>query len=77
MSSNDPEALREALTLTRPMVPRTIAFDIPTFDRLKAFQRWLEGYLKASIGNAEVVKYLLLTHPEVVVVMAMAASHGR
>lgn len=77
MSSNDPDALREALTLTRPMIPRTIAFDIPTFDRLKAFQRWLEGYLKASIGNAEVVKYLLLTHPEAVAVMAMVANHGR
>ena len=77
MSSNNPEALREALTLTRPMIPRTIAFDIPTFDRLKAFQRLLEGYLKASIGNAEVVKYLLLTHPEAIAVMATVAAHGR
>jgi hypothetical protein len=61
----DPAALAAAIALTEPMNIRTIAFDVPTFDRLKAFQRKLESRMRRDTGNAEVVKYLIHTHPEV------------
>jgi hypothetical protein len=60
----DAPALLAALTVCDPLVIRTIAFDTPTFDLLKDMQRRLVGKLRRQIGNAEVVKYLLHTHPE-------------
>ena len=60
----DAPALLAALTVCDPLVIRTIAFDTPTFDLLKDMQRRLVGRLRRQIGNAEVVKYLLHTHPE-------------
>jgi hypothetical protein len=65
MSHIDPGALFLFLELTRPLAVRTIAFDIPTFDKLKDFQRRLEGFVKRRIGNAETLKYLIHTHPEI------------
>jgi hypothetical protein len=38
---------------------------VPTFDRLKQLQRKLESRIRRDTGNAEVVKYLIHTHPEV------------
>lgn len=61
----DAPALFAALTVCDPLVIRTIAFDTPAFDLLKDMQRRLVGRLRRQIGNAEVVKYLLHTHPEV------------
>lgn len=58
-------ALWPAISLREPLNIRTIAFDVPTFDRLKAFQRSLEGRIRRDTGNAEVLKYLVHTHPEV------------
>lgn len=61
----DPVQLAAALALSEPLNIRTIAFDVPTFDRLKGFQRKLESRIRRDTGNAEVVKYLIHTHPEV------------
>lgn len=64
MPAIEPGALLNFIELVRPVIVRTVAFDIPTFDMLKGFQRRLEGFLKRDIGNAETLKYLLHTHPE-------------
>jgi len=61
----DPAALAAAIALCEPLNIRTIAFDLPTFDLLKGFQRKLESWLRRDTGNAEVLKYLIHTHPEV------------
>jgi len=61
----DPAALAAAIALCEPLNIRTIAFDVPTFDRLKEFQRKLERRIRRDTGNAEVLKYLIHTHPEV------------
>jgi len=61
----DPVHLAAAIALSEPLNIRTIAFDVPTFDRLKQFQRKLESHLRSDTGNAEVLKYLIHTHPEV------------
>lgn len=61
----DPAALAAAIALSEPLNIRTIAFDVPTFDRLKTFQRKLESRMRRDTGNAEIVKYLIHTHPEV------------
>jgi len=61
----DPAALVAAIALYEPLIIRTIAFDVPTFNRLKGFQRNLESWLRRDTGNAEVLKYLIHTHPEV------------
>ncbi|MET4570173.1 hypothetical protein [Rhodanobacter soli] len=61
----DPVQLAAAIALSEPLNIRTIAFDVPTFDRLKDFQRKLETRLRRDTGNAEVLKYLIHTHPEV------------
>lgn len=60
-----PDALALALALSEPLNIRTIAFDVPTFDLLKQFQRSLESRIRRDTGNAEVLKYLINTHPEV------------
>ena len=61
----DPAALAAAIALCEPLNIRTIAFDMGTFDLLKSFQRKLESWLRRDTGNAEVLKYLIHTHPEV------------
>jgi len=61
----DPAALAAAIALSEPLNIRTIAFDIGTFDLLKGFQRRLESWLRRDTGNAEVLKYLIHTHPQV------------
>lgn len=71
----DAPALLAALALCEPLAIRTIAFDVPTFDLLKDMQRRLVGRLRRQIGNAEVVKYLLHTHPESA--PSAVVSHGR
>jgi len=68
----DPAALAAAIALSEPLNIRTIAFDIGTLDLLKGFQRKLESWLRRDTGNAEVLKYLIHTHPEV-----KAAADGR
>ena len=75
MSSIDPIALLAFLELTQPLAVRTIAFDIPTFDALKDFQRRLESFVKRRVANAGVLKYLILTHPEIA--KAGSAGDGR
>ena len=61
----DPAALAAAIALCEPLNIRTIAFDLCTFDLLKGFQRKLESWLRRDTSNAEVLKYLIHTHPEV------------
>ena len=61
----DPAALAAAIALCEPLNIRTIAFDLCTFDLLKGFHRKLESWLRRDTGNAEVLKYLIHTHPEV------------
>lgn len=61
----DPDHLAAAIALCEPLNIRTIAFDVPTFDLLKDFQRKLEGWIRWDTSNAEVLKYLIHTHPEV------------
>ncbi|PTR33022.1 hypothetical protein C8J98_104233 [Luteibacter sp. OK325] len=65
MNETDLVTLPRAIILSEPLNIRTIAFDVPTFDRLKSFQRALESRMKRDTGNAEVLKYLVHTHPEV------------
>lgn len=61
----DPAALAAAIVLSEPLAIRTLAFDVPTFDLLKQFQRKLECVTRRDTSNAEVLKYLIHTHPEV------------
>jgi len=61
----DPAALAAAIALSEPLNIRTIAFDIGTFDLLKGFQRKLESWIRRNTNNAEVLKYLIHSHPEV------------
>jgi len=67
-----PAHLDAAIVLCEPLNIRTIAFDVPTFDLLKDFQRKLEGKVRRDTSNAEALKYLIHTHPEV-----RALSRGR
>lgn len=60
----DPAHLAAAITLLEPLNIRTIAFDVPTFDLLKQLQRKLECRIRRDTSNAEVMKYLIHTHPE-------------
>lgn len=60
----DPAHLVAAIMLCEPLNIRTIAFDVPTFDLLKSFHRKLEGRIRRDTSNAEVLKYLIHTHPE-------------
>jgi hypothetical protein len=60
----DPQHLAAAIVLCEPFNIRNIAFDVPTFDLLKGLQRRLEGRIRRDTSNAEVLKYLLHTHPE-------------
>ena len=64
MIDPDPRLLSEAIALAEPIAFRTIPFDRLTFDLLKALQRKLEGHIKRDTDNPEVLKYLLMTHPE-------------
>jgi hypothetical protein len=61
----DPALISAAITLYEPLNIRTIAFDLSTFDLLKQFQRKLESLIRRDTSNAEVLKYLVHTHPEV------------
>lgn len=61
----DPSHLAAAIALCEPLNIRTIAFDVPTFDLLKGFQRKLESLIRRDTSNAEVLKYLIHTHPAV------------
>ena len=65
MFDAEPSKLAAAIALSEPLNIRTVAFDVPTFDRLKQFQRRLESLIRRDTGNAEVLKYLIYTHPEV------------
>lgn len=62
----DPHHLTAAIAVSMPFAQRNIAIDAPTFDRLKNLQRKLEGRIRRDTSNAEVIKYLLHTHPEAV-----------
>jgi hypothetical protein len=59
----DPQCLAAAIMLCEPLNIRTVAFDLPTFDHLKDVQRKLESFIRRDTGNAEVLKYLIHTHP--------------
>jgi hypothetical protein len=72
MTDIEPDQLVAAIALSEPLNIRTIAFDVPTFDRLKDLQRKLESVTRRDTSNAEVLKYLIHTHPEV-----KALSGGR
>lgn len=58
-------ALAQAIAMSGPLNVRTIGFDVPTFDLLKGAQRKLESRIRRDTSNAEVLKYLIHTHPEV------------
>jgi hypothetical protein len=60
----DPAHLAVAIALLEPLLIRNIAFDTQTFDRLKQFQRKLESRIRRDTSNAEVLKYLIHTHPD-------------
>lgn len=65
MNDLDPTPLAQAIAMSGPLNVRTIGFDPPTFDLLKGAQRRLESRIRRDTSNAEVLKYLLHTHPEV------------
>lgn len=60
----DPAMLTTAITLLEPLQFRHVPFDISTFDLLKHLQRKLESRIRRNTSNAEVLKYLIRTHPE-------------
>ncbi len=60
----EPSRLSGAVALQEPLVIRNVAFDTATFDALKGLQRSLENRIRRDTSNAEVLKYLLITHPE-------------
>jgi hypothetical protein len=60
----DPQQLTAALAVAEPFLLRTIAIELPTFDLLKQMQRKLESRIRRDTSNAEVIKYLIHTHPE-------------
>lgn len=60
----DPKQLSDALVIGESFRLRWIALEEPTFDRLKTLQRNLESRIRRDTSNAEVLKYLLHTHPE-------------
>lgn len=62
----DPQYLAASIVLLEPLIIRNIGFDLPAFDLLKGLQRKLEGRIRRDTSNAEVLKYLLHTHPEAV-----------
>ena len=64
MNELDPIALPQAIALNGPLNVRTIGFDMPTFDQLKGIQRRLESRIRRDTSNAEVLKFLIHTHPE-------------
>lgn len=64
MNDLDPTPLAQAIAISGPLNVRTIGFDPPTFDLLKGAQRRLESRIRRDTSNAEVLKYLLHTHPE-------------
>lgn len=65
MIDPDQAALTAGIALSEPLIIRTIAFDLPTFDYLKLIQRKLECWVRRHIGNTEAIKYLIHSHPEV------------
>jgi hypothetical protein len=64
MNDLDSKQLSAALVIGDSFLLRWIALEEPTFDRLKTLQRNLEGRIRRDTSNAEVLKYLLHTHPE-------------
>jgi len=62
MIENDPTSLTDAVALREPLVIRNVAFDTATFDALKDIQRGLEQRIRRDTSNAEVLKYVLLSH---------------
>lgn len=64
----DPLNIAAAIALCEPLNIRTIAFALPTFDLLKRFQCRLQNLIRRDTGNAEVLKYLIFTHPEAKVI---------
>lgn len=60
----DAIALAQAIAMSGPLNVRTIGFDPPTFDLLKGAQHRLESRIRRDTSNAEVLKYLIHTHPE-------------
>ncbi|WP_431636924.1 hypothetical protein ACQVBX_05335 [Dyella sp. KULCS107] len=60
----DPQHLAAAIAVAEPFLLRTIAFEPDTFDLLKHQQRKLESRIRRDTSNAEVIKYLIHTHPE-------------
>ncbi|WP_369930053.1 hypothetical protein [Xanthomonas sp. NCPPB 2632] len=64
MIENELTSLADAVALREPLVIRNVAFDTATFDALKHIQRGLEHRIRRDTSNAEVLKYLLLTHPD-------------
>lgn len=66
----DPQHLSATIKVLPPFAQRNVAIDPPSFDRLKNLQRKLEGRIKRDTSNAEVIKYLLHTHPETTLVSA-------
>lgn len=61
----DPSNLSAAIALCEPLNISTLAFDVPTFDLLKGFQRKLESLIRRGASNAEVLKYLIHTYPAI------------
>lgn len=68
----DPQHLTAAIAVAEPFLLRTIAFEPGTFDLLKHQQRKLESRIRRDTSNAEVIKYLIHTHPEA---RAMGIEH--
>jgi hypothetical protein len=53
------------LRIRTGFVMRRIQFNQDQFDLLKTFQQVLEGQVRRHLTNAEVLAYLIQTHPEI------------
>lgn len=60
-----PQTTADAYACEAHRIYREVSFDVPTFDLLKAWQRRKETELRRSLSNAEALRLLIHSHPEV------------
>lgn len=60
-----PRATLDACASRETRIYREVSFDLPTFDLLKAWQRRKETELRRHLTNAEALRLLIHSHPEV------------
>lgn len=60
----EPSRLAATVNLSELLSIRTVAFDVPTFDRFRRFQRRMESLLRMDTANVGWAEYVICTLPE-------------